>query len=88
MAMPSDTTLTVRQAYLVMFEFLQQHYERGPTDEIGGLLGSLSLLADGTPADAAMLGDFENAVMTVLAAEAKPGGYREADFKLGSGGSA
>jgi hypothetical protein len=88
MSLPSETSLTVRQAYLVMFEFLRQHYERGPTDEIGGLLGGLSLLRDGEPADAAMLGDFERAVAAVIAAEAKQSGYREADLELGSGGSA
>ena len=43
----SETRLSSRQAYLAMFEFLRRHYERGPTDEIGGLLGGLSLLADG-----------------------------------------
>lgn len=43
----SEPRLSSRQAYLAMFEFLRRHYERGPTDEIGGLLGGLSLLADG-----------------------------------------
>jgi hypothetical protein len=80
-----EATLTVRQAYLVMFEFLRQHYERGPTDEIGGLLGDLSLMSDGSPEDAAMQGDFEKAVRAVLAAESQ-GGYREADFQLGNEG--
>lgn len=32
-----------------MFEFLRRHSERGPTDEVGGLLGNLSLLLDGSP---------------------------------------
>lgn len=36
--------LTPQQAYLAMFEFLCQYYERGQSDEIGGLLGALSLL--------------------------------------------
>ena len=85
---PADTMLSVRQAYFVMFEFLRQRYERGPTDEIGGLLGSLSLLPDGQSADAAMLTDFEEAVTAVLAAEANQDGYREADLNLGSRGSA
>jgi len=40
-------TLTSHQAYLVMFEFLRQYYERGQSDEIGGLLGGLQLLSDG-----------------------------------------
>jgi hypothetical protein len=84
MKTPTDATLTVRQAYLAMFEFLRRHYERGPTDEIGGLLGSLSLLKDGQSADAAMLSDFEDAVAVVIAAEVNQGGYREADLNLNS----
>lgn len=66
-----------------MFEFLRRHYERGPTDEIGGLLGSLSLLTDGQPADSAMWFDWEEAVAAVLHAELMPEGYREADMRLG-----
>ena len=52
----SEQRLTQRQAYLCMFEFLRRHYERGPTDEVGGLLGNLSLLPDGQPADPAYAG--------------------------------
>jgi hypothetical protein len=77
------TRLTIRHAYFAMFEFLRQRYERGPTDEIGGLLGSLSLLADGGSADPAMLADFENAVAVVIAAESTPEGYTEANLALG-----
>jgi len=65
-----------------MFEFLRQHYERGPTDEIGGLLGSLLFLPDGEPADAAYAGDWAKAVDAVLKAETA-GGYVEATFRLG-----
>jgi hypothetical protein len=36
--------LISHQAYLIMFEFLRQYYERGRLDEIGGLLGGLKLL--------------------------------------------
>jgi hypothetical protein len=78
----SEQRLTPRQAYLCMFEFLRRHYERGPTDAIGGLLGDLSLLQDGLPADQALAGDWAEAVAAVLAAEAA-GGYTEAAFRLG-----
>ena len=88
MKVSPDSTLTCRQAYLVMFEFLRRHYERGPTDEIGGLLGNLSLLTDGAPADPASRSDFEAAVVAVLAAEETRQGYRDADFRLRSGGTA
>lgn len=78
----SEQRLTQRQAYLCMFEFLRRHYERGPSDEVGGLLGSLPLLPDGQPADPAYAGDWADAVAAVLAAEAK-GGYAEVTFRLG-----
>ena len=74
--------LTPRLAYLCMFEFLRQYYERGHSDEIGGLLSDLSLLEDGHPADPAQESDWEKAVRAVLAADATPTGYREADFVL------
>ena len=78
----SEPRLTSRQAYLAMFEFLRRHYERGPTDEVGGLLGSLALLPDGQPADPASASDWSEAVAAVLAAEAS-GGYTPAAFRLG-----
>jgi hypothetical protein len=77
----SEQRLTERQAYLCMFEFLRRHYERGPTDEVGGLLGSLSLLQDGQAADPAYAGAWAEAVAAVLAAEAA-GGYTEAALRL------
>jgi hypothetical protein len=81
-AQGSEQRLTARQAYLCMFEFLRRHYERCPTDEVGGLLGDLSLLQDGQPADSANAADWAQAVTAVLAAEAA-GGYIEAAFRLG-----
>jgi len=65
-----------------MVEFLCRHY-RGRSDEIGGLLGGLSLLGNGPPADPARASDWEQAVRAVLAAEASPAGYRAADIRLG-----
>lgn len=80
----SEPLLTPRQAYLAMFEFLRQYYLRGLSEsaEIGGILGSLSLLTDGQPADPAYASDWAAAVSAVLVAEASPAGYREADFRL------
>lgn len=74
--------LTPRQAYLVMFEFLRQYYERGQSDEIGNLLGNLSLLSDGSSADPPQWTDWEIAVDRVLETESTVEGYREADFRL------
>jgi len=78
----SEQRLTQRQAYLCMFEFLRRHYERGPSDEVGGLLGNLSLLSNGGTADPAYAGDWAAAVAAVLAEEAN-GGYTKAAFRLG-----
>lgn len=49
-----------------MFAFLKAYYDRGQSDEIGGLLGSLSLLQDGSPADPAYLSDWNAAVEAAL----------------------
>jgi hypothetical protein len=77
----SEQRLTPHQAYLCMFEFLRRHYERGRTDEIGGLLGALSLLPDGRPTDPAYAADWSDAVAAVLAAEVA-GGYTAGAFRL------
>jgi hypothetical protein len=80
--MTNQIHLTEKQAYLAMFEFLKRYYEIGKSDETGTLLGGLSLLEDGTPADAAHLADWEDSVAAVMSAEASPERYREADFNL------
>jgi len=54
--------MTSDQAYAAMFFFLEGFYQRTHSDEIGGLLGSMSLLADGSPADSAIAADWQSAV--------------------------
>lgn len=54
--------LTKKEAYLAMFAFLDEYYNLTKSDDIGGLLGSMSLLADGHPADPAMLEDWLEAI--------------------------
>lgn len=79
----TQPTLTLYQAYLVMFEFVRRYYERGQSDEIGSLLGGLQPLSDGQSADPAYYShDWEMALRDALAAESTPKGYREADFKI------
>ncbi|MDN3923211.1 hypothetical protein [Roseateles violae] len=56
-----DTSLTTRQAYLAMYAFLSRQYELG-CEELGGLLGSMSLLADGQTVDPAVGQDWAEAV--------------------------
>ena len=58
--------LTPKQAYLAMYAFLEAHYQRSKADDVGALLGSMSLLPDGSPADPAIGGDWQAAVQFAL----------------------
>jgi hypothetical protein len=58
--------LTPKQAYLAMYAFLESHYQRTKADDVGALLGSMSLLTDGTPADPAIEGDWNAAIQFAL----------------------
>lgn len=79
-----QTTLTVRQAFLAMHCFLDRYYQATHSDEVGGLLGGLSLLPDGSPADAAFQHEWLESVEKVMSAE-KSGGYHPADLRLEGG---
>jgi hypothetical protein len=57
--------MTEKQAYAAMYHFLNQHYLGTQSDDIGALLGAMSLL-DGEPADSAIAGDWEDAVKFAL----------------------
>jgi hypothetical protein len=46
-------TLTDHQAFLAMYSYLEQFYERTQSDDVATILGGLSLLPDGTFADPA-----------------------------------
>jgi hypothetical protein len=59
--MTEPRLLLQKEAYLAMFAFLQGVYERSRSDDLGGLLGSLSLLPDGGPADPAFSADWDSA---------------------------
>ncbi len=54
------------QAYEAMVTFIEQLYELTNDDSLGGFLGSMQLLSDGTPADPAYWEDWENAIRKVL----------------------
>ena len=54
--------LTYQQAYAAMYVFLEDYYKRGNSDEIGTLLGALSLLENGEPVDSAMKNDWISAI--------------------------
>ena len=57
-----EETLSVKEAYAAMFEYLKTLYQTTASDELGGLLGSMSLLDDGEPADPAVWADWLRAV--------------------------
>lgn len=48
--------------YRMMFDYLDSLYQRTKANELGVLLGSMSLLGDGEPADPAHGSDWEQAV--------------------------
>lgn len=57
-----EDCLTLQEAYLAMFEFMAQLYQRTGSDEVWNVLGDLSMLADGTAADPAAWGDWSDAL--------------------------
>ena len=57
-----EDKIDVKQAYLAMYSFLEELYVKYEFDQLGGLLGSMSLLPDGSPADHAIWGDWLRAV--------------------------
>ncbi|QDO83747.1 hypothetical protein FM037_11525 [Shewanella psychropiezotolerans] len=55
--------LSKKEAYLAMYAFLENMYKLTGSDDIGGLLGSMSLLQDGHTADPAAWQDWEDAIV-------------------------
>ena len=58
--------MTESQAYAAMFRFLEQLYLRTKSDDLGGLLGGMAKLEDGSPADPAVVEDWRLAVEYAL----------------------
>jgi len=52
------TQITDKEAYTAMYLFLGELYEKFGYDQLGGLLGGMSLLKDGTTADPAIWNDW------------------------------
>ncbi len=44
-------TLTMNQAYLAMFSFLENYYLQTKSDDVANILTGLSLMTDGVPLD-------------------------------------
>lgn len=57
--------MTDEQAYAAMFYFLNQFYQHTKSDDVGGLLGAMSLV-QGTPADPTIAEEWEEAVEFAL----------------------
>ncbi len=69
-----ETKLTVLEAYKAMYAYLDHYYfQMGEPDEIGGLLGDLRLLDDGTPVDPAAWTDWLDAVKKACAGDGNAG---------------
>jgi hypothetical protein len=79
-----EDKIGVKQAYLAMYSFLEELYTKYEFDQLGGLLGSMSLLPDGTPADQAMWGDWLRAIEKMKAKQVD-GGLRVGTTAEGKG---
>lgn len=82
-----ESTVTLRQAYLIMFEFLQREWLRlDKPDALGALLGNLALWdlpnGKGVPMDAAVFPDWLGCANDVLEQECRGSGYAGADIRL------
>jgi hypothetical protein len=53
-----EPLLTIEEAYAAMYLFLCDLYEKAGYDQLGGILGGMSLLEDGTTADPAYWQDW------------------------------
>jgi len=62
MSVQLPAMLTEKQAFDAMYEFLAQWFRRTRNDEIGSLLGSMSTLPDGFPADQGIWDDWLKAI--------------------------
>jgi len=54
--------MTIKEAYIAMQYFLEQFYERTGSDDVGGLLGDMTLIDDKQTMDSAAWNDWINAV--------------------------
>ena len=81
-----QSKVTLKEAYLIMFDYLDKHWEEtGKPDDLGALLGELSLWDsnDGKkPMDGAVFPRWLKCAKIVLEQEQTNEGYRNADIKL------
>lgn len=82
-----ETPVTLRQAFMVMYAYLDQHWENvGRPDDIGQLLSGFALWETKSgghePMDSSIFPDWLRCAQLVLDAEACSGGYDGANIKL------
>jgi len=58
--------LSEQEAYAAMFAFLEHRYKLTQSDDLGALLGSMSLLPNGGTADPAIWQDWCNAIKEAI----------------------
>lgn len=63
--------LSEKEAYAAMFAFLEHRYDMTKSADLAGLLGSMSLLPDGNPADPAVWEDWLDAVRKAKSGDAR-----------------
>ena len=61
--------LTVEEAYMAMFAYLEKFYDLTGSDDIGSLLGSMSVFSNGRVVDSALWQDWLDAVTKAQAGE-------------------
>jgi hypothetical protein len=66
---------------MAMHCFLERYYQATHADEVGALLGGLSLLPDGSPADPGFRREWLDAIEAVMGGEAG-GRYQGADLRF------
>jgi hypothetical protein len=78
--------VTVKQAYLAMFEYLDRYWnERQKPDEVGDILSALQLWDSSEskrPMDSSIFPEWLDCVRKVVPAENNNEGYRDADIKF------
>lgn len=82
-----DTQITIREAYFIIFEFLERNWQKDNSVEIAQVLGEMALWSTDigkAPMDAAVLPEFLSSVETVSEEIRKTGGFAGANISLGN----
>jgi hypothetical protein len=74
--------LSSEEAYEAMFNYLENLYFLTNSDDLGGFLGSMTLLPDGKPIDPAIWNDWRAAVQKVIDGRVKSGSGRSIRYDL------